>query len=305
MAKPDESNISVCFRGVRGSYPVTGKDFLQYGGNTTCHEIHAGGRLIILDAGTGIISLGSQLVQEHLASRKPVVATLLFTHVHHDHTYGFLFFKPAYFRSTRLAILGHRTFAGSIRQALQDITVSPFHPVGLDEMGFQGTFQDVVGGEILRLRPGLEVPEVLRDTASVAPDDVIIRVVANPNHTKLGVLHYRIEYGGKSYVFATDVEGTYEGEDTLSEFALGADLLAHDGQYTEEEYHEGMPPRKGWGHSTYRMACATAKRAQVKRLAIIHHDPDHTDAYLAAREAEVQAIFPQAFFARDGMVVEI
>ena len=45
----DEFKIK--FRGVRGSYPVADKNFLKYGGNTACVEVHAGDHLIILDAG--------------------------------------------------------------------------------------------------------------------------------------------------------------------------------------------------------------------------------------------------------------
>ena len=43
--------FTVKFRGVRGSYPKADKDFLQYGGNTSCVEINVGGHLVILDAG--------------------------------------------------------------------------------------------------------------------------------------------------------------------------------------------------------------------------------------------------------------
>ena len=42
----DEFRIK--FRGVRGSYPVANKEFLKYGGNTSCIEVHAGEHLIIL-----------------------------------------------------------------------------------------------------------------------------------------------------------------------------------------------------------------------------------------------------------------
>lgn len=49
------SGFSVKFRGVRGSYPIANKDFLQYGGNTACVEVNVNGHLIILDAGTGLI----------------------------------------------------------------------------------------------------------------------------------------------------------------------------------------------------------------------------------------------------------
>ena len=56
------SEFSLKFRGVRGSYPVANIDFLGYGGNTACVEVNVGGHTIILDAGTGMISLGNGIV---------------------------------------------------------------------------------------------------------------------------------------------------------------------------------------------------------------------------------------------------
>ena len=60
------SDFRIKFRGVRGSYPVVNKDFLEYGGNTSCVEIHVGGHLIILDAGTGLINVGDDLTKEYI-----------------------------------------------------------------------------------------------------------------------------------------------------------------------------------------------------------------------------------------------
>lgn len=45
-------DFKIKFLGVRGSYPVRGDSTVQYGGNTPCVEIQAGGHTIILDAGT-------------------------------------------------------------------------------------------------------------------------------------------------------------------------------------------------------------------------------------------------------------
>ncbi len=62
------SEFKVKFRGVRGSFPVADKDFLRYGGNTSCVEVNVGGQVIILDAGTWIGSLGDDLMEKHIAS---------------------------------------------------------------------------------------------------------------------------------------------------------------------------------------------------------------------------------------------
>lgn len=55
--------------------------------------------------------------------------------------------------------------------------------------------------------------------------------------------------------------------------------MVYDAQYTQQEYETG---KIGWGHSSIETAIATAKRANVKRLALFHHDPDRSDLALDA-----------------------
>ena len=82
------SEFSLKFRGVRGSYPLPDEKFLRYGGNTACVEVNVGGHLIILDAGTGLINVGDELVERHISSgfspeeRTPIYATILLSHIH-------------------------------------------------------------------------------------------------------------------------------------------------------------------------------------------------------------------------------
>jgi ribonuclease BN (tRNA processing enzyme) len=55
--------------------------------------------------------------------------------------------------------------------------------------------------------------------------------------------------------------------------AVGADLLIHDAQYTQEEYRK----RVGWGHSSISDAYKFATMTEVKHLVPFHHDPGHKD----------------------------
>jgi len=104
------SEFSLKFRGVRGSYPIPDIDFLKYGGNTACVEVNVGGHTIILDAGTGLIQSGNELLERHITSgytpeeRTPIKATILLSHIHQDHIQGFTFFKPLHLKSTKLNI---------------------------------------------------------------------------------------------------------------------------------------------------------------------------------------------------------
>src|SRR3989454_613709 len=54
---------TVTFWGTRGSIPTPGPPTARYGGNTPCVAVEdAGGRLVILDAGTGLRALGLKRV---------------------------------------------------------------------------------------------------------------------------------------------------------------------------------------------------------------------------------------------------
>src|SRR5207237_1546949 len=64
MSRAGAAGTSVKFWGVRGSIPTPGPGTLHYGGNTSCVEVRAAGQILILDAGTGLRSLGRALAAE-------------------------------------------------------------------------------------------------------------------------------------------------------------------------------------------------------------------------------------------------
>ena len=78
-----------------------------------------------------------------------------------------------------------------------------------------------------------------------------------------------------------------------------ADLAIYDAAYTDEEY----PKFTGWGHSTCEQAVKLAKKANVKKLALFHHAPEHTDEFLRKTEQKIQRDFPNAFYAKEGQTV--
>jgi CheY-like chemotaxis protein len=137
------------------------------------------------------------------------------------------------------------------------------------------------------------------------------------NHPAL-TLGYRLEADGATIVYCSDHEphsrslagghGDIVGQDLQhAEFINGADLLIHDAQYTAAEY----PSKIGWGHSSAEYAVKLAQRAQVKRLALTHHDPlredDAVDRVLAGIRNGLQAAGSslQVSAAVEGEIVEI
>jgi phosphoribosyl 1,2-cyclic phosphodiesterase len=75
-------------------------------------------------------------------------------------------------------------------------------------------------------------------------------------------------------------------EDKLRAFLLQADVLIMDAQYSSEEYRNHI----GWGHGCVDDVVALAISAQVKRLFLFHHDPDHDDAAIDQLVARARKI---------------
>lgn len=300
-------SMLVTFWGVRGSYPSPGPQTARIGGNTACVEIRAGKHRIILDAGTGIIRLGSTLVAQHQADKMPITATLLFTHTHHDHTQGFPFFKPLYFQTTTLYVFGPKTLEQDLHEVLSRAMLPPVFPIMLDALPCVRVVRNLNEGETVVLSADHTEPQVIAGrlpAALNAPENVLIHSLRSYAHPQ-GVHIYRIEYQGKAIVYATDTEGYVGGDQRLIRLAREATLLIHDAQYTEAEYSNPQMPKQGWGHSTWQMAVHVAQAARVKELALFHHDPDHSDEMLERLERDARAVFPATHLAREGMVMEV
>jgi ribonuclease BN (tRNA processing enzyme) len=67
----------------------------SYGGNSACIDIVGGAEYMVCDMGSGLRSLGQQIMREH-GPGKPQVYNFFMSHVHWDHIMGFPFFPPAY-----------------------------------------------------------------------------------------------------------------------------------------------------------------------------------------------------------------
>jgi phosphoribosyl 1,2-cyclic phosphodiesterase len=294
---------------VRGGHPQPGPATNKFGGNTTCLEIRAGHHLIIIDAGTGIIGLGDQLAAQHRVDKEPIMATILFTHTHHDHTQGFPFFVPSFIGSSTLYIFGPKLLHEDLERALARAMLPPAHPVSLEELNSMQVIRNISDFEaIVFTEPGAppHVCNVYRDCAmcSSSPWQVkvtIMRSYAHPQH----VFCYRVEIDDKTLIVATDTEGYVGGDKRLIRFAREADLLIHDGEYTTEEYLDPVRSRQGWGHSTWEMAVEVAQAANAKRLILTHHNARHDDAFLEEMERQAQAIFPATTMAREGVTIEV
>jgi len=67
--------------GCRGSWPVSGEEYREFGGQTTCYILKHEDRAVVIDCGTGFYQ-GLTLLQD--CSRVDIVLT----HIHYDHIMG-------------------------------------------------------------------------------------------------------------------------------------------------------------------------------------------------------------------------
>ncbi len=293
----------LCFRGVRGTHPVPGPTTLKYGGNTACVEVWADGRPIILDAGTGIVPLGRDLMRWHKKTGIPIVATLFLSHTHPDHTQGFPFFSPAHEGSSTLYIFGPKTFDQDMGDSMSRAMLPPSFPVLLEDLPSLKIISNISHNQIILIgadqKP--QIRNLFRQKVEVAPDAVQVSVLQSFFHPSGIVNVFKIEWKGKSLVYATDIEGVAGGDEHLIRFCQGCDVLIHDAQYTVEEYLQ--VPLQGWGHSTPEMATLVATKAQVKQLVLFHHDPWHDDATLDAMLAHARTLFPATLMAYEGLTL--
>ena len=310
----EKSNMRIRFLGVRGSYPVPGASTLKYGGNTACVEINAGSHHLLLDAGTGLIRLGDELYQAHLAShedpyqRETQVMTFLFSHTHHDHTQGLPFFKPIFLPTTTAFLFGPKALEQSFLEGLRKAMASPYFPVNLEDLQSVRVIRPVKPNEVIVFQADSQYPEVYnvireRDLYRDAP--LKIWVNQSYGHPDGGVFTYKIEYHEKTVVYATDTESYVGGDIRLIRFARGADILIHDSQYMTRDYLSLEYPVQGFGHSTCEMAAETARAADVKKLYLFHYDPQYNDEQLDAMVAQAREIFPAAEGAREGLEITL
>lgn len=305
-------DFKVKFRGVRGSHPVVNKDFLKYGGNTVCVEITAGNHKIIIDGGTGIIPLGDEMFKNYISSaenvfdRTPVRAVILLSHVHQDHIQGLNFFKPMNIASSRLSMFGFCGFDSLLSDTLSEVVFGKSFPINLCDIKAELSITDVSESEIIVLTEDDE-PYIKRISSAKdikpAENEVVISFLKSNSHPNFGVMCFKVAYGDKSVVYASDTEGYAGGSKKLELFARETDLLIHDSQYTTEDYLSVVQPKQGFGHSTFDMAYNVAQSANVKKLAFFHFDPSYNDAKLTNIEKLFKSKNKDYFLAKEGLEI--
>jgi phosphoribosyl 1,2-cyclic phosphodiesterase len=251
-------SLEIVFWGVRGSVPAPGPETIRYGGNTACVELRLDGETVIIDAGTGIIPLGRELLRGEFG-RGRGKASIFLSHGHWDHIQGFPFFAPIFIAGNRFDVYGPGTSPALLEGILEGQMNPHFSPLyTMKNLGAQIDVHAVEGASGVRIGKKKQV----RVTAC-----------ANP-HGNTTALAYRFEHDGKVVVYASDA-GYLDGGPSpeMLEHYGGADVLIHDCTYSPEDRKQRM--RRGF--SSTEDAARAAIAASAKRLVMFHYDQDYND----------------------------
>ncbi len=264
--------MRVTLLGVRGSTPAPGRDFVRYGGHTSCVAVSGDGDgavpRLVLDAGTGVRNLPQVL------GGAPFAGAVVLTHLHWDHVQGLPFSPVLDHPEARVDLwvpvggarapgLRRRARDLAARRALERFLSPPAFPI--DTAGLRGHWW--VRGAVDGALP-------------VAGADVVVATVAHKGGLTHGV---RVDVDGATLAYLPDhllveVTAPDAGRAAVArrraeELVRGVDLLLHDGQFLPAE----RAVARDYGHATLDAVLALADRCEVGRLVLTHHAPARTD----------------------------
>ncbi len=255
--------MRITFCGVRGSTPAPGRDFVRYGGNTSCVAIGQGDEDpgLLLDGGTGLARV------TRLLQGRPFVGTILLGHLHWDHTHGLPFFASGDHADAQVRLLLPIQPGGTAEHVLGRAMSPPHFPISPGELHGSWTFDHIDEGK-----------------HHFEGYTILAREIPHKGGRTFG---YRVSDGVHTIAYLSDhwpgslgagPHGFGPYHEAALELAADVDVLIHDAQYTAEEY----PRRREFGHSAIDYAVGLAEVANARRLALFHHDPQRTDDQLDA-----------------------
>jgi phosphoribosyl 1,2-cyclic phosphodiesterase len=268
------NDTRILFLGTRGSIPVSGAEYIKYGGATSCVLVQMGGETILLDAGSGLMDATRLLAD--VRGR----INILITHPHIDHIIGLPCFPLLYDKSKSFTIMTESRHGMGAQEQISTLMAQPIWPVSPNIFLADISYVNIS-------HTSFQIGEVKVSTMI-------------SNHPG-GCTLYRLTHGEHSIAYCTDFEHGGEYSANIVRFAEGVSLLIYDAHFSGDEY----PAKQGWGHSTWEEAVRIANECGAKRLAITHHNPSRTDTQLEAAESALLKGYPAYFFAKSGLEITL
>jgi len=260
-----ESNVEQGYQlyicGCRGSFPVSGLRFSEYGGETSCYVLKKNDYAVIIDCGTGLKN-----AVDILADCKKI--DILLTHVHYDHILGLLMAKLPQDAQIRLYGYFDGWYDGT--DTLVNFMEHPYWPVEIKHIDYVG----------IKLEEEINLDENIRACFYKAdhPDEACV----------INVL-----FNNKKVCFLADCEDPNKLSDKI---ASDSDLVFYDGMFDDNDEIK----HAGWGHGTWQQGVEYAKRLHPKKLVITHHNPEVADHTLHVREKQARLMAKNVSFAKSG-----
>ncbi|MGO8956000.1 MAG: MBL fold metallo-hydrolase [Streptosporangiaceae bacterium] len=276
--------INLC--GTRGSTPAPGRDFVRYGGHTSCLAFTPDGASVpelLLDAGTGIREVTA------LLAGQPFRGTIALTHLHWDHLHGLPFFGGGDRDDARVSLLLPGPEEGLSAEAVLERGMSPPHfPIAPRQLRGNWTFAGLEPGKV-----------------QLGPFTLLAREIPHKGGRTFG---YRVSDDRGSVAYLPDHSPTNAGpgpaglgayHDAAVELAAGADILMHDSFWLAGE----LDPGRTFGHAAAEYAVGLAVQAGASRVVLLHHRPDRTDTELDTLAASFAGSCVPVSVASDGEVI--
>ena len=266
--------------GSRGSAAVAQKT--KYGGNTTCMVLEHENNMLILDGGSGIINLDTEMRERFAGwpTDVPFSVDILVSHLHVDHIIGLPFFSPMWRPGCDIRLHTKNRGENPLTEQIFGAFVPPYWPISLSAicqakcLPIDGEF--TIGGLTITPFEGLH------------PDET---------------LHFHITNGKETMVYLIDSEIYADNiPQYVQDKCQGADLVVFDVSYMEAS----LSQKKGWGHSSVEQGIKFAEVCNCKQVLFSHYGHEYKDYELDSLRKAAFAHYGDKFiFAREGLVINL
>ncbi|MCI8638574.1 MAG: MBL fold metallo-hydrolase [Coprococcus sp.] len=271
--------------GVRGAMPKADRDYLNYGGNTSCISVDCGEEFVIFDAGSGLLPLSGFLQSKNIKK-----VHILLSHLHLDHIIGLPAFPLLYDSEAEIHLYGQKPEGTDLQTLLGRAVGPPYWPLGFG-----------------KYKAALFIHELCADESFLIGRRLCVGTLLGSHPDSC--LYYRLEQDGrevggggdKSIVYALDCELTEEIAEHLIKFSRNCRLLVWDSNFTPED----IGRHRGWGHSTWEDGVQIGDAARVKHLLATHYDLRYNDEFLKEQESRAKRSCGFIKFAREGMEITL